>query len=111
MKFKLTENLESVISKDLIIPGDFLSTQVIKTIDRDETINGPRHYELDFKNGLGIVMFVDHLGSQFKYLRKFERGGWYISESRSGKKDYIELLKNLENFISLDSNKLLYYVY
>ena len=111
MKFKLTENLETVISKDLIIPEDFLSTQVIKTIDRYDTINGPRHYELDFKNGLGIVMFVDHLGSQFKYLRKFERGGWYISESRSGKEDYIELLKNLENFISLDSNKLLYYVY
>lgn len=110
MKFKLTENLETVISKDLIIPEDFLSTQVTKSINRYDVINGPRHYELDFKNGLGIVMFVDHLGNQFKYLRKFERGGWYISESRSNK-DYIELLKNLENFISLDSNKLLYYVY
>ena len=110
MKTKLTENLESVISKDIIPPEDFISTQVTKSINRYDVTNGPRHYELDFKNNLGVVMFMGSEGiCHIEYLKKLPRGGWYISRDTS--LGYSELLQRLENFISLTSNKLLYHVY
>ena len=111
MKTKLTENLESVIYKDIILPSDFISTQVTKSINRYDVINGPRHYELDFKNRLGIIMFIGSNGkSCVKFLKKYERGGWYVFEDKT-KKIYSDLLKNLEKFMNLESNKLLYYVH
>ena len=38
MKTKLIENLESVIYKDIILPSDFISTQVTKSINRYDVL-------------------------------------------------------------------------
>ena len=108
MKTKLTEDLNTVIYRDLNnLITDFISTQVTRTINRFDVINGPRHYELDFKNNLGIAIFINQ-NNQFsiKYLKKEDRGDWYISNNSQG--NYSELLNNIEKFVSLESNKLLY---